>query len=155
MSRQPAAAEPIAIALLARLVAGLITGIAARIIMRVVALTAHKRPIFGLANSLRIVWYALVIGLVAGAVYALCAFLLARSARLGKHLPGYTARGLGFGVLLLVLVGLPAVLVPLDRRFLDPKDLNLGISPLTKGLFAALPLIFGVTLGVTEKALHR
>ena len=60
-------------------------------------------------------------------------------------------RGLAFGVLLLVIGGLPGVLIPL----LPIEDLNLGIPLLNRCMFAALPLIYGITLGGAEVILDR
>jgi len=52
-------------------------------------------------------------------------------------------RGLAFGVLLLAIIGLPSVLIPLLPR----EDISLGVPLLNKIMFAALPLIYGITLG--------
>lgn len=60
-------------------------------------------------------------------------------------------RGLAFGVLLLVIFGLPSLLIPL----LPKEDLNLGMPLLNKSMFAALPLLYDITLGGTEAILDR
>jgi len=133
------------------LLASLIAGIGARIIMRIVALTAHMPPGFTIAGTLHIVLIVLLLGLVPGFVYALGIFFLSSSPKVRKHLPGPMWRGLAFGVLLLVILGLPSVLIPL----LPKEDLNLGIPLLNKSLFAALPLIYGMTLGGAEKVFDR
>jgi uncharacterized membrane protein len=90
----------------------------------------------------------LILGTIPGFVYAVCIFCLSSSTKASKYLPGSIWRGLAFGVLLLVIVGLPSVLIPL----LPTEDLNLGIPLLNRSMFAALPLIYGLTLGVAEKA---
>jgi hypothetical protein len=139
------------ISLLASLIASLIAGIGARLIMRIVAVTAHMPPSFSIAGTLNIVFLVLFLGLVPGFVYALCLFFLSSSTKLSKHLPGSLWRGLAFGVLLLVIVGLPSLLIPL----LPKEDLNLGSPLLNRGMFAALPLLYGMTLGGAEAILDR
>ena len=93
----------------------------------------------------------LILGLVPGFVYALCIFFLSSSTKVSKYLPGSMWRGLAFGVLLFVISGLPCVLIPL----LPKEDLNLGIPLLNRSMFAALPLIYGITLGGAEAILDR
>ena len=137
--------------LLASLIASLIAGIAARIIMRIVALTAHMPPGFTIAGTLHIVFVVLLLGLVPGFVYAFGIFFLSSSPKVRKYLPGPTWRGLAFGVLLFVILGLPSVLIPL----LPKEDLNLGIPLLNKSMFAALPLLYGMTLAGAEALLDR
>jgi hypothetical protein len=147
MSQQTIAERMLGIGILASLFASLIAGISARIIMRIVALTAHMPPGFSIEGTFNIIFLVLLLGLVPGFVYAVCIFSLSSSPKASKYLPGPIWRGLAFGVLLLVIVGLPSVLIPL----LPTEDLNLGIPLLNKSMFAALPLIYGLTLGVAEK----
>jgi hypothetical protein len=135
------------IGLLASLIASLIAGIGARIIMRIVALTAHMPPSFSIAGTLHIVLLVFLLGFIPGFVYALGIFFLSSSPKVSKHLPGPMWRGLAFGVLLLVILGLPSVLIP----WLPKEDLNLGIPLLNRSMFAALPLLYGFTLGIAEK----
>ena len=135
------------IELLASLIASLIAGIGARIIMRIVALNTHMPLSFTVAGTFHIVFLVLLLGIVPGFVYALGIFILSSSTKVSKYLPGPMWRGLAFGVLLLVIVGLPSVLIPLLPR----EDLALGIPLLNKIMFAALPLIYGLTLGGAEK----
>ena len=123
-------------------------GIGARIIMRIVALTAHMTPGFSIEGTLKIVFLVFILGTMPGFVYALCLFFLSSSTKASKYLPSSIWRGLAFGVLLLVILGLPSVLIPLLPR----EDLSLGIPLLNRSMFAALPLIYGLTLGVAEKA---
>jgi hypothetical protein len=152
MSQQEATSERImGIGLLASLIASLIAGISARIIMRIVALTAHRPPGFSIAGTLNIVFLVFLLGLVPGFLYALSIFFLSSSTKVSKYLPGCMWRGLAFGVLLLVIGGLPSVLIPLLPR----EDLNLGMPLLNRSMFAALPLIYGMTLGGTEALLDR
>ena len=151
MLEQATSERLMGIGFLASLIASLITGIAARIIMRIVALTAHMPPSLTIAGTFHIVFLGLLLGIVPGFVYALCIFCLSSSTKVSKHLPGSLWRGLTFGALLLVIVGLPGVLIP----WLPQEDLNLGIPLLNKSMFAALPLIYGITLGVAEKTLDH
>jgi hypothetical protein len=134
------------IGVLASLIAGLIAGISARIVMRIVALTAHLPPQFTVA-TLNVVF----LGFIAGFIYTGCVVALSSSPKVRKYLPGPMWRGLVFGVLLLVIGGLPSVLIPL----LPKEDLSLGIPLLNKSMFAALPLIYGITLGGAEAILDR
>jgi hypothetical protein len=151
MSQQTTSERMLGIGVLASLIASLITGIGARIIMRIVALTAHMPPGFSIEGSLNIVFIVLLLGFVPGFVYAVCIFFLSSSPKVSKYLPGPMWRGLAFGVLLLVIGGLPSVLIPL----LPKEDLNLGIPLLNRSMFAALPLIYGITLGGAEVILDR
>jgi hypothetical protein len=151
MSQQSTAERILGIGFLASLIASFIVGVGARIIMRIVILTAHMPPNFSVTGTLNIVLLVLLLGLVPGFVYALCMFILSSSPKISKHLPGSLWRGLAFGVLLLVIGGLPSVLIPL----LPKEDLNLGIPLLNRSMFAALPLIYGITLGGAEAILDR
>ena len=139
------------IGLLASLIASLIVGIGARIIMRIVALTAHMTPGFSIEGTLNIVFLVFILGTMPGFVYALGIFFLSSSTKVSKYLPAAFWRGLAFGMLLLVILGLPSVLIPLLPR----EDLSLGIPLLNKSMFAALALIYGLALGGTEALLHR
>jgi hypothetical protein len=135
---------------LASLIAGLIAGISARIVMRIVALTAHIPLQFTLA-TLNIVFTGLFIGFIVGSIYSLCIFFLSSSLKVRKYLPGPMWRGLAFGVLLLVIFVLPSLLGPSSPN----DDINLGIPLLNKIMFAALPLLYSITLGGAEKILDR
>jgi hypothetical protein len=151
MSQQATSERMLGIGVLASLIASLITGIGARIIMRIVALTAHMPLGFSIEGTFNIIFLVLFLGLVPGFVYALCIFFLSSSTKASKYLPGPMWRGIAFGVLLLVIGGLPGVLIPL----LPIEDLNLGIPLLNRCMFAALPLIYGITLGGAEVILDR
>ena len=148
MSQQTTPERIMKIGLLASLIASLMVGIGARIIMRIVALTAHMPPGFSIEGTLNIVFLVFILGTMPGFVYALGIFFLSSSTKVSKYLPGAFWRGLAFGMLLLVILGLPSVLIPL----LPKEDLSLGIPLLNKSMFAALALIYGLTLGVAEKA---
>ena len=151
MSQQTTPERIMKIGLLASLIASLMVGIGARIIMRIVALTAHMPPGFSIEGTLNIVFLVFILGTMPGFVYALGIFFLSSSTKVSKYLPGAFWRGLAFGMLLLVILGLPSVLIPLLPR----EDLSLGIPLLNKSMFAALALIYGLALGGTEALLHR
>ena len=138
------------IGVLASLIAGLIAGISARIVMRIVALTAHL-PLQFTGATLNIVFIGFILGLIAGFVYAPSMVALSASSKVRKYLPGPIWRGLAFGVLLLAISGLLSLLIPL----LPQEDIRLGIPLLNKVMFAALPLVYGITLGGAEKILDR
>ena len=151
MSQQTTPERIMKIGLLASLIASLMVGIDARIIMRIVAVTAHMPPGFSIGGTLNIVFLVLILATIPGFGYALCLFFLSSSTKVSKYLPAAFWRGLAYGVLLLVILGLPSVLIPLLPR----EDLSLGIPLLNKSMFAALALIYGLTLGGTEALLHR
>jgi uncharacterized membrane protein YagU involved in acid resistance len=151
MSQQATSERMLGIGLLASLIAGLIAGISARIIMRIVALTAHMPPDFSIAGTLNVVFIGFILGFVSGFIYTGCVVALSSSTKASKYLPGPLWRGIAFGVLLLVIGGLPSVLIPL----LPKEDLNLGIPLLNRSMFAALTLIYGITLGGAEAILDR
>jgi hypothetical protein len=99
-----------------------------------------------------IVFVGFFIGFTVGWIYSACLFFLNSSTKVGKDLPGPMWSGLAFGALLLVILGLPCVLI----LFLLPnEDLSLGIPLLNKSMFAALPLIYGLTVGGAEAILDR
>jgi len=89
--------------------------------------------------------------LIAGFVYTVCIVALNNSPKVRKYLPGPMWRGLAFGVLLFAIIGLPLLLGPSSPT----DDINLGIPLLNRGMFAALPLIYGITLGAAEKILDH
>jgi hypothetical protein len=153
MSQQATSDRMFGIDMLAGLIASLIAGISARIIMRIVALTAHKPPGFSMEGTFRILIIGLFVGFVPGFAYALCNLILSNVPKVSKHLPGSLWRGLAFGLLLVVIVGLPSVLLP--SPLLPEEDLNLGNPLLNRILFAALPLLYGLMLGAAEAILDR
>jgi hypothetical protein len=150
MSQQATPERIVGIGILANLIAGLIVGICARLVMRIVALTAHLAPQFT-AATLNVVFIGLIIGGIAGVVYSICLVGLSSSPKVRKYLPGPIWRGLIFGVLILVIIGLPNLLGPSSPS----DDINLGRPLLNRSMFAALPLIYGMTLGGAEAILDR
>ena len=136
----------VGVGFLSNVVASLIAGIGARIVMRIVALTAHLPLQFTVA-TLYIIFFGLFFGTIAGFVYIVCIAVLSSSPKVSKYLPGPIWRDLAFGVLLLVIVGLPSVLLPLLPR----EDFALGIPMLNRIMFGTLVIIYGLSLGVAEK----
>jgi hypothetical protein len=120
MSQQATPERIFGIGLLASVIASLMAGIGARIIMRIVALTAHMPLSFSITGSLNVVFFGFFLGLIAGFIYTGCVVAFSSSPKVRKYLPGPIGRGLTFGVLLLVIGGLPSVLIPL----LPKEDLN-------------------------------
>src|SRR6266496_1031190 len=139
MSQKAPTDRIVSILLLSCMIAGLIAGISARIIMRIVALTAHI-PLSFTGASFNIVFIGFILGLLAGFVYTPTIAVLIESSKIRKHLPGPIWRGLAFVVFILAISGLLSLLTPL----LPPEDLSLGIPLLNKIMFAALPLIYGI-----------
>jgi hypothetical protein len=101
--------------------------------------------------TLNIVFIGFILGLIAGFVYTPSMVALNASSKVRKYLPGPIWRGLTFGVLILAISGLLSLLISL----LPQEDISLGIPLLNKIMFAALPLIYGITLGGAEKILDR
>ena len=132
---------------LASLTAGLVAGIGARIIMRIVAVTSHMPPQFSIAGTLNILINGLFIGFIVGFIITMITATISASPKVSKYLPGPIWRGLIFGILLLLIFGLPLFL---SSSFPNP-DINFGIPLLNKCMFGALIVIYGITLGVAEK----
>ena len=130
---------------LASLSAGLVAGIGARIIMRIVALTAHMSPGFSIEGTLNILFFGTVFGFMAGFIITIITLALSASPKASKYVPGPIWRGLIWGLLLL-LTGFPILINA------DAGDLVLGIPLLNKIMFGALFIIYGLTLGIAEKA---
>jgi hypothetical protein len=138
------------ILVLASMIAAIVASISARIVMRLVALTAQL-PLVFTAATINILLIGFLLGLTAGIIYASILLGLNSSSRIRKHLPGPVWRGLIFGLLLLLLLGFPLFLGPSSPG----DDINLGNPLLDRCMFAALPLIYGITLGGTEVLLDR
>ncbi len=84
--------------------AGLVAGIGARIAMRIVALAAGQSTELSFA-TVGILILGILLGIVPGLVFTV----------IRKHMPGLSViRGLGYGVLLLVVIGLPILLQPAE-----------------------------------------
>lgn len=137
--------------LLSSIFAGLILGIGARLLMRIVAITAHIPLTFTFDGTFGLVMIGFFVGFLAGFVYLFCILILYRFARVRGHFPGPIWRGLAFGVLLLVLTQL---FIYANSQSLV-GDINLGIPLFNKALFAALALIYGLALGLGEKFFDR
>ena len=139
------------VAALASLTAGLVAGIGARIIMRIVALTSHMPPTFSIAGTLNILMFAIAFGLIVGFTITLITAAISASPKVSKYLPGPIWRGLIWGVLLLLIFGTPLFF---SSSFPNP-DITFGIPLLNKSMFGALFVIYGITLGVAEKVFDR
>lgn len=133
------------VAALASLTAGCVAAIGARIIMRIVALTAHMPLSFSIAGTLNILINGIFVGLVVGFIITMITFVLSSSPKASKYLPGPVWRGLIVGLFLL-LVGFPLFVGT------NADDFALGIPLLDKIMFGALFILYGLTLGVAEKA---
>ena len=139
------------VAALASLTAGLIAAIGARIIMRVVAVTSHMPPQFSIGGTLVILLNGIVAGFAVGFVLTCLTIVVFNSPKASKYVPGPIWRGLIWGVLLLLIFGPPLFLT---SSFPNP-DITFGIPLLNKSMFAALFVIYGITLGVAEKTYDR
>jgi hypothetical protein len=141
----------IAVATLACLSAGLVAGIGARIIMRIVALTSHMPPQFSIEGTFNILFTGIASGFVVGFIITILTIALSASRKASKYLPGPIWRGLIWGLLILLIFGPPLFL---SSSFPNP-DISFGIPLLNKSMFGALILIYGITLGVAEKVFDR
>ena len=136
---------------LASVTAGLVAGIGARIIMRIVAVTSHMPPQFSIGGTLNIIIIGIVIGFAVGFIITCLTIVVSDSPKASKYLPGPIWRGLIWGVLLLLIFGPPLFISP---SFPNP-DINFGIPLLNRSMFGALIVIYGITLGVAEKVFDR
>jgi hypothetical protein len=119
---------------IAGIVAGLIVGAASRLAMRIVALVADDPLEFTVEGSVGILAIVSLASIVPGIIYALTR----------RFLPWpEAARGLLFGVAMLCVVGAPFFYGALSNGEPSRGPLDLG-----RGLFAALFLFFGPTLGL-------
>jgi len=128
------AAQSVGAGVIAGIVAGLIVGAASRLAMRIVALVADDPLEFTVEGSVGILAIVSLASIVPGIIYALTR----------RFLPWpEAARGLLFGVAMLCVVGAPFFYGALSNGELSRGPLDLG-----RGLFAALFLFFGPTLGL-------
>ena len=139
------------VAALASLTAGLVAGIGARIIMRFVALTSHMPPQFSILGTFNILFAGIAIGFIVGFIITMITAALSVSPKASKYIPGPIWRGLIWGVLLLLTFGPPLFI---SSSFPNP-DITFGIPLLNKTMFAALFVIYSITLGVAEKVFDR
>jgi len=139
------------VAALSCLTAGIVAGIGARIIMRIVAVTSHMTPNFSIVGTFNILFAGIAIGFIAGFIITMITAALSVSPKASKYVPGPIWRGLIWGVLLLLIFGPP---IFLSSSFPNP-DITFGTPLLNKAMFAALIVIYGFTLGVAEKVFDR
>jgi hypothetical protein len=139
------------VAALASLTAGIVAGIGARIIMRIVAVTSHMTPNFSIAGTINILFAGIAIGFIVGFVLTCLTIVLFNSPKASKYVPGPIWRGLIWGVLLLLIFGPPLFI---SSSFPNP-DITFGIPLLNKSMFGILFVIYGITLGVAEKVFDR
>ena len=126
-------AHGIGVGVIAGAVAGLIVGAASRLAMRLVALVADDPLEFTVEGSVGILAIVSLASIFPGIIYALTR----------RFLPWpEAARGLLFGVVMLLVIGLPFFYGALSNGELARGPLDFG-----RGLFAALFLLFGLTLG--------
>jgi hypothetical protein len=135
---------------LASLIAGLVAGIGARAIMRVVAITAHLPLSFSIGGTLNILFFGTGLGFGIGFLITFFTAVVASYAKARKRLPGPVWRGLICGLLLLS-IGLPI----LAHSSSTAADFALGIPLLNACMFGALIIVYGITLGVAEKVFDR
>ena len=147
MSQEISPERMFGVGALASVTAGLVAGIGARIIMRIVALTSHMPPQFSVGGTLNIIIPGMFIGLFVGFTITILTFVLSVSPKTKKYVPGPIWRGLIVGIVLLLIFGLPLFL----SSSFPNIDINFGIPLLNKNMFGALIIIFGLILGVAEK----
>src|ERR1700737_2197944 len=105
MSQQKAHDDRIiGVAFLASIVGGLIAGIGARIIMRIIVLALHQPPGFTIAGTLNIVIMGLFLGLVVGPVIGILSVAIDHLPRGKKYLQNPFVRGITLGVLLIIII---------------------------------------------------
>ena len=129
------------VGVLAGAIAGLVTGIGARINMRIIALATGLVPGLSLA-TLVILLTGILYGILPGMLYV----------AVKKYLPGPgLLKGVTFGLLGSLLLGLPIFLIPDSAA----NDFSIGPPLLGRSLFTALPIVYGVALGLVEPWLTR
>jgi len=132
------------VAALASLTAGVVTGIVARINMRIVALTSHQSPGFSIAGTLNIFFICIIFGFLVGFIVTMITTVLSASPRVGKYIPGPIWRGLIFALFLLLLA-LPLFIIS------NADDFTLGIPVFDKFLFGVMFVIYAFSLTLSEK----
>jgi hypothetical protein len=115
-------------------VAGLMVGAASRLAMRLVTVVAGTAAEFTMIGTLGILVIVALASIFPGIFYALTRHFL--------RWPE-AARGLLFGVAMLLVIGLPFFYGALSNGELSRGPLDFG-----RGLFAVLFLLFGLTLGL-------
>jgi hypothetical protein len=124
----------------AGLAAGLFWAVLARLAMRIMALLAGRTPEFSLEGTLLILLVGAFIGIPAGLLFV----------AIRRFLPG-TARtkALGFGLLVLLVLGYPFYVGPLRGEAV------LGHETLAFVMFEGLLLVFGVAMAALAMWLDR
>jgi hypothetical protein len=126
---------------LAGAIVGIVTGIGARVNMRIIALATGSTPELSSATFF-ILLTGLLYGILPGILYV----------AIKQYLPGPgLVKGLLFGLLGSLLIGLPIFLLPDSPT----NDLSIGPPLLGRSLFTALPIIYGVFLGLVEQLLRH
>jgi hypothetical protein len=130
------------VGILAGSVAGLIAGTGARLVMRAMVLLTHQVPALS-AASIFVLTTGIVLGIAGGILYV----------PVRRYLPGSRLwKGGLFGVLLFLLFGLPAFVLPVPQLgaqgLLDPQLVG-------KSLFVVVFLVYGVTLAGVEERFNR
>lgn len=130
------------IAIPSGLLAGLLTGIIARISMRAFALADGMQPTFSIGGTAFVIF---VFAAVLGVPFAVLYVRFWPSLNVAGGLQGLT-----YGALLfLILVAIPFMIIPSDEA-------NLRIRLLAIAVFVPVPLIYGFALGqFAEKLLDK
>jgi hypothetical protein len=127
--------------MLAGLIAGAAWGVGARVAMRVVAVAAGERPEFSLGATLAILLFTAFVGVPAGLVFT----------AVRRFVSGPAWRqGLVFGVVVLLVLG-----TLLYRSPFQQEAVELGLLPLTIGMFGPLLLLAGVAVALVHGPLER
>lgn len=130
------------------LAGAVIGGIGGRLAMRAVALLGEGQPSFSVEGTVLIMLLGAVLGAVGGLGFALLRWAL----RLGRSEISSPARRLGvgaaYGALLAALVALPFFLAPVGELSLAPPLVGAA-------LFAWIPLVYGLALGVAVPWLEQ
>jgi hypothetical protein len=131
----------IRLGLLAGMLGGVVAGVGARIAMRVVALVTSGVGSFSLGGTLAILLFGVILGMPFGMLFV----------GVRRWLPGAPLwKGLIFGAALaLIFVAPPFLLI-------EPEGELALVSPLVGlGLFAPLPLVYGVVVAVAAEWLGK
>lgn len=128
------------IAVLAGAAGGIVAGLGARLAMRIVADTIGQYPVLTVEGTLLILLIGAIFGVALGAPYG----------AIQRVLPGRApAKGLLYGLLLLLLLGLPLLAPPAQG------ELALAPEALGKGMFGFLFVVYGLSTALCYAALER
>jgi hypothetical protein len=120
--------------------AGIVAGLGARIVMRIVADAIGQFAVLTVEGTLAVLVTGVMFGFALGAPYG------AVKGRLPGPAP---AKGLIYGLVLLVLVGLPLLLPPAQGELARAPEL------LGKSLFGFLILVYGLSIALCDAVLER